>query len=192
MRKILLIMISIMFIGNHIVNAQSKVFFEKIYCGDKLEKCIANGLVQNTGGASAWNNHDWELTDSDIKSYFPRTGVVFDDNSTVKEIELLATDYLHENSASDVDVKRSFNYMLRYFSQRYSGMKQRKINTKNQSSCLYNVGTEYIWETPYLTIRVKHYNCLHDNESCKNNKNGQCFNAFFYEGAYTRVNIIKK
>ena len=153
MKKIIIIMISIIVWGNHIVNAQSKVFFEKIYCGDKLEKCIANGLVQSTGGATAWNGHDWELTDSNIKSYFPRTGVVFDGNNTVKEIELLASDYQHENSSSDVDVKKSFNYMLRYFSQRYSGMKQRKINTRGQSSCTYDLGTEYIWETSYLIIK---------------------------------------
>ena len=192
MKKMILIMISILVWGSHVANAQSKVFFEKIYCGDKLEKCIANGLVQNTGGASAWNNHDWELTDLNIKSYFPRTGVIFDGNNIIKEIELLASDYLHENSASDVDTKKSFNYMLRYFSQRYTGMKQRKINTRGQSSCTYDLGTEYIWETSYLIIKVKHYNCLHDNENCKNSKNGHCFNESFNTGSFTKVNIFKK
>ena len=100
-------MISILVWGSHIVNAQSKVFFEKIYCGDNLEKCIAHGLVQNTGGKTAWNTNDWELTDSNIKSYFPRTGVVFDGNNIIKEIELFASDYQHENSPSDIEDRKS-------------------------------------------------------------------------------------
>lgn len=192
MKKIILITISIFAWGSHIVKAQPKVFFEKIFCGDNLEKCIANELIQSTGGATAWNGHDWELTDADIQLHFPRTGVVFDGNNTVKEIELLASDYLHENSSSDVNTKNSLNYILRYFSQRYTGMKQREIDTKGKSSCTYDLGTEYIWSTSYLTIKVKHYKRLHDNENCINSKNGQCFNAFFEEGTYTKVNITKK
>lgn len=52
-----MIMISILVWGSHIANAQSEVFFENINVGDNLEKCIANGLVESTGGATNCGMH---------------------------------------------------------------------------------------------------------------------------------------
>lgn len=193
MNKIVFIFFTMIIWNSQIINAQSKVFFSQIYLGDNLEKCIANGLVQSTGGATAWNTHDWELTDYNIKSYFPRTGVAFDSKNQVKEIELLASNYLHHESKSDVDVKRSFNYILRYFTQQYSGMRQKQINTKDTSSCLYNVGTEYVWETSDLIIQVKFYDCVHDGNKCKGFQGtNYCPDAWMDCGTFTRVNIIRK
>ena len=56
-------------IGNNAF-AQSKVFFENISVGDNLEKCIAKGLVESTGGATNWNAYEWKLTDSNLNNYF--------------------------------------------------------------------------------------------------------------------------
>ena len=68
MRKIVLVLFLIL-IGNNTF-AQSKVFFENINIGDNLEKCIAKGLVESTGGPHAGTPFEWELTDSNIKIYF--------------------------------------------------------------------------------------------------------------------------
>lgn len=175
--------------------AQSEVFFENINVGDNLEKCIAKGLVESTGGATNWNAYEWKLTDSNLNNYFQRTGVVFDNNNIIKEIELLASDY-KENNKGDVDVKKSFNYILKYFTQRYSGMKVRKVNTKNSSSCLYDIGTEYFWETSNLIIQVKLYDCVHDEIICKTKPQGAlgdfCADSFMNCGAFSKVNIIMK
>ena len=66
MRKIVLVLFLIL-IGNNTF-AQSKVFFENINIGDNLEKCIANGLVENTGGPNPRIAFEWGLTNSNVKS----------------------------------------------------------------------------------------------------------------------------
>lgn len=196
MKKTILILFLIV-IGNYAF-AQSKVFFENICVGDNLEKCVANGLVEDTGGPNPRIAYKWGLTDSNIKSYFNYTGVGFDNNNIVKEIELIAITDETGKSKNNIDTKKTLNFMLRYFAQRYSGMKQKNIYTKNNTSCLYDVGTEYTWETASLTIHVKHYNCLHDETACEKKKNPQgplgdfCSQSFFYTGKYTKVNIIRK
>ena len=55
---------------------------------------------------------------------------------------MLASNYTNQNQRENVDVRNSFNYMLKYFSQRYSGMKKGEFNTKDDTSCLYEVGTD--------------------------------------------------
>jgi len=194
MRKIVLVLFLIL-IGNNTF-AQSKVFFENINIGDNLEKCIANGLVENTGGPNPRIAFEWGLTNSNVKSYFQYTGVGFDKNSIIKEIELLAFNLKSGNSGKDIDAKKTLNFMLRYFASQYSGMKQKNINTKNNISCTYDIGTEYTWETTSLTIHVKHYNRLHDEAICKTKPQGPlgdfCADSFMNCGTYTKVNIIKK
>lgn len=191
--RIILIFFLTLSCNIHIGFAQSKMFFENIHIGDNLEKCIANGLVESTDGVTAWNNHEWKLTDSNLNNYFQRTGVVFDNNNIIKEIELLASDYKNGNNENDVNVKRSFNYILRYFAQRYFGMKQKQINTKDTSSCLYEVGTEYVWETSNLIIQVKLYDCVHNERKCKGFQNTNfCPDSWMNCGTFAKVNIIRR
>lgn len=169
---------------------QPKVFFEKFNIGDKLEECLANGLIESSGG-----QFEWELTDSDIKTYFQRTGVVFDNNNTIQEIELLAYNYTNLNTNQNVDVSRSFNYMLQYFSQRYSGMKKGEFDTKDDTTyCLYEVGTEYVWNTPDLTIRVQLFHSVHNAAFHANKESvlGVCMDERMRSGTFARVRIIKK
>lgn len=186
--------ICLLLIGN-LACTQPQVFFENFNIGDKLEKCLANGLIQSSGGPHAGTPFEWELTDSNIKTYFQRTGVVFDNNNNIKEIELLASNYTNQNQRENVDVRNSFNYMLKYFSQRYSGMKKGEFNTKDDTSCLYEVGTEYVWNTPYLTIRVQLFNTVH-NAIAHANKKSQlgdfCMDEWMRSGSFARVKIIKK
>lgn len=186
--------IYLLLIGN-LACTQPQVFFEKINIGDKLEKCLANGLFQSSGGPHAGTPFEWELTDSDIKTYFQRTGVVFDNNNTIQEIELLAYNYTNLNTNQNVDVSRSFNYMLQYFSQRYSGMKKGEFNTKDDTTyCLYEVGTEYVWNTPDLTIRVQLFHTVHNAAFHANKESvlGVCMDERMRSGAFARVRIIKK
>ena len=122
-------------------------------------------------------------------------GVVFDNNNNIKEIELLASNYTNQNQRENVDVRNSFNYMLKYFSQRYSGMKKAEFNTKDDTSCLYEVGTEYVWNTPYLTIRVQLFNTVH-NAIAHANKKSQlgdfCMDEWMRSGKFAKVKIILK
>ena len=193
MKKAILALFFII-IGNNAF-AQSKVFFDNISVGDNLEKCIAKGLVESTGGPNAGTPFEWELTDSNIKIHFQRTGVVFDNNNIVKEIELLASDYTNKNNRKSVDVKKSFNYMLQYFSQRYTGMKQRDFKTEGISSCLYDVGKEYYWETSNLLIKVQLYNNIHNEEAHdkQNRALGDfCMDEWMRSGKFAKVKIIRK
>lgn len=186
--------ICLLLIGN-LACTQPQVFFENFNIGDKLEKCLANGLIQSSGGPHAGTPFEWELTDPNIKSYFQRTGVVFDNNNNIKEIELLASKYKYHDGYPNVDVGKSFNYMLQYFSQRYSGMEKGEFNTKDDTSCLYEVGTEYVWNTSYLTIKVQLYHTVYNAtaHAKKNSSLGDvCMDERMRSGAFARVKITKK
>ena len=72
----------------------------------------------------------------------------------------------------------------------------RKVNTKNASSCLYDIGTEYFWETSNLIIQVMLYDCVHDEAICKTKPQGAlgdfCMDSFMRCGTFAKVNIIRK
>lgn len=186
--------IYLLLIGN-LACVQPQVFFENFNIGDKLEKCLASGLIQSSGGPHAGTPFEWELTDPNIKTYFQRTGVVFDNNNNIKEIDLLASKYKYHDGYPNVDVGNSFNYMLQYFSQRYSGMKKGEFNTKDDTTyCLYEVGTEYVWNTPDLTIRVQLFHTVHNAAFHANKESvlGVCMDERMRSGTFARVKITKK
>lgn len=189
MKRIMAIIIALAFVGNGLLYAQNRkpVFFGAISCGDNLEKCITNGWVQHTGGETAWLSYDWKLIDSNITSRFPRAGVVFDSRNIIQEIHLISTN-LNSGSPKD-DTKGAFNYMLQYFCQRYSGMKKKDVYER-EGECLYNVGTEYYWETPYIHIRLRHFTLAHNENMCTSKP--VCFNYTILGGTYAEVIITRK
>ena len=130
--------------------------------------------------------YDWELTDSQVKSYFPDTGVDFDSNNVVKHVYLL-----FDERRLNVDDKanRAFNYIFRYFSQRYSGMRTRDMYEKQNNSCIYTVGKEYYWDTSLTTISIKYYKKYHDSEICSRlpKSFGACVAEGFCCGTYIEV-----
>lgn len=190
---IIFILISALCSCNNSVNKSNELLSQISY-GDTWELCIKKGVIQHTGGATAYKPYEWELTDSQITSYFPIAGVVFDNNNVIKELHLKA-ECNKNDSRGEAKVKNAFNYILRYYTQRYSGMKSKKINTKNSNSCIYNIGTEYTWETPYAIIKIEFYNCVHDSEICNRLPKkfpGVCVVYDYEGGTYTKVNIIRK
>ena len=165
-------------------------FFGPISCGDNLEKCIQNGWVQHTGGETAWLSYDWELTDSNITSLFPRAGVVFDNKNIIHEIHLISTNHSYVDPKDDTE--GAFNYMLQLCCQQYQGMQQSDFH-KSTDHCLYDEGIEYFWETQNLVIKLRHYKTKHNENKCNHTFGpGFCVNDHMSAGTYTEVIITGK
>ena len=187
MKKIILAFVALLALNIQIINAQSKEFIGGIYLGDTLEKCIANGTIESSGSPS----FTWELSDPNIKRYFPYSTVIFDHNNIIKEIKLNASRFLYDTK--HVDVAKSFNYILRYLSQRYTGMKRTEI--KGNKAHFYDVGTEHTWNTSNFIIKVRYYEHKHDGGICSTIPKGAigvCMDDRLTSGTFVDVKITRR
>lgn len=194
----LLIFILVASCGESIKNtnteADNVTFFEDIIVGDSLEECLANGSIQYYGKPNAYLDYEWELKDSYVKSYFSKTGVSFDENQIVNEVFLSCTNAKGQGRNTKDEIDESLRFIMKYFSERYAGMKKSSI--KSKVGCLYDEGQQFVWETPYLLIKVKNYKCLHDEVVCNSIHErllaGPCPNEIFNGGDYVDVYITRK
>ena len=188
--------------------AQNKavVLFENIYIGDKLEKCLAQGTVQHNPDYKietiAPNQKNmFELANNKIaNTYFSFTGVWFDKQNAVKNIELKFHQKENGKTAKEV-----FNFMTQYFCQRYQGMRTEHVNEQSTTDS-YELkyekeGIKNIWETNEVKIIVKFYNAMRLNKSSVYDENGNWSLSLsvrediakrYYDGNWVEVNIIAK
>lgn len=138
------------------VSWQSKpvVLFENIYIGDNLESCLAKGTIQqNTNN----NGCTYELANNYIaNNYFTYSAVKFNERNIVKDIKLR----FHENK-EEKTAKEVFNFMTKYFCQRYQGMKTEKVSElyvpENEKLKYRKEGLMNIWETNKIKIILMSY-----------------------------------
>lgn len=197
MKKLILCIISInlfLFTSCGTASAQKEkaVFLDNILIDDNLETLLSKELVLSTGGASAYIPYDWEIGNHSIKEYFPQTGVEFDNNNQIKKIWLQCT-----NRGGEGDYKapkKAMNYMMKYFTEKYSTYSENKYKSKSETSCLYKEGKEYKWSTDKISISLKYYDVLHDENICSKIPKSLliCPAPDFGCGKYTVVTITRK
>lgn len=192
-----------------LVGCQPKpeVLFENIYIGDNLETCLAKGTIQNNPDynvktlAPKFDNDMFELANSNIaNANFTYSGVEFDENNIVREIELK-----YHQKETGKTAKEVFNYMTQYFCQRYQGMKTEEVNeeweTDSYDLKYQKKGMKNIWETNKLIITLKSYDAIRTDKSSTYDENGQWSlylsvredNArIYFNGKWVELNIIAK
>lgn len=183
-----------------------EVLFENIYIGDNLETCLAKGTIRHNPDYKietiAPNQKNMlELANNSIAdSYFSYTGVWFDKNNIVKEVELKFHQKETGKTAKDV-----FNFMTQYFCQRYQGMKTETVNELWETDC-YNLkyekeGTKNIWETNKVRVTLQFYNAWRMDKSSVYDENGdwslnlavrEDMAKRYYDGNWVEVNILVK
>jgi hypothetical protein len=197
MKKLILCIISInllLFTSCIKTSAQERkaVFLDQILIDDKLETLLSKGIVQSTGGANANIPYDWELGNHYIKRYFTKTGVEFDNKKQIKEIWLQCS---NRGGSRDYEApKKAMNYMMKYFTGKYSSYSEKKYKSKSETSCLYKEGKEYKWNTDKISISLKYYDVLHDENVCSKIPKSLliCPAPDFGCGKYTVVTITRK
>ena len=184
----------------------SEVFFENIYIGDNLETCLAKGTVQYNPDYKietiAPNQKNMlELAYNNIvDSYFSYTGVWFDKNNIVKEIELKFHQKENGKTAKEV-----FNFMTQYFCQRYQGMRTGTVKdqwtTESYELKYEKEGIKNIWETNKVRITLQFYYALRIDKSTVYDKDGNWSLSLsvredmakrYYDGNWVELNIIAK
>lgn len=185
--------------------SQPEVLFENIYIGDTLESCLAKGTIQHNPDYNVKTlapnfKNMFELANSNIaSSNFSHTGVWFDENNIVKEIELT----FHQKNTGKT-AKEVFNYMTQYFCQRYQGMKTDDVSEIWKTDS-YNLeyekkGMQNIWETNNIKIILKSYdNFRVDQPYVDNGQNWSLYSSvredvarMYYNGSWVTLNIIAK
>ena len=184
-----------------------EVLFENIYIGDNLETCLAKGTIRHNPDyeiktLASYQKNMLELANNSIAdSYFSYTGVWFDKNNIVKEVELKFHQKKTGKTAKDV-----FNFMTQYFCQRYQGMRTETIKEHWTTNDSYKFkyekeGIKNIWETNKVRVTLQFYHAWRMDKSSVYDENGNLIYSLAvrediakrdYDGNWVEVNILVK